>query len=79
VGPRPFTYSNDSGWLHEGRAGHRAGPLPHGVTHGATVEAIEGKPCSVLSENPETYFVGISCAEEVEEGEETLYCGFRCE
>src|SRR5690554_6479609 len=79
VGPRPFTYSNGSGWLHEGGSVQRAGPLPHNVAFSTTVEAIEGKPCSILTETPQTYFVGISCAEEVEEGGETLYCGFRCE
>ncbi|TXD36732.1 hypothetical protein FRC98_12970 [Lujinxingia vulgaris] len=79
VGGRPFTYSNESGWLHEGNVERRAGPLPSNVEHGTTVEAIEGKPCSILTENPLAYYVGISCTVPVEEGEERLYCAFRCE
>ncbi|RDV37612.1 hypothetical protein DV096_14000 [Bradymonadaceae bacterium TMQ3] len=79
IGPRPFDYDNESGWLHEGNAERRAGPLPSSVEFGTTVEAIEGKPCSILTENPLAYFVGMSCRVPVEEGEEALYCAFRCE
>ncbi|MFW6067602.1 MAG: hypothetical protein ACOC97_04630 [Myxococcota bacterium] len=73
VGDRSFTYSNGSGWLHEGGVGHRAGPLPTTTTHGSTVEAIEGKPCSILTTNPLTYFAGISCSPE-----QGIYCAFQC-
>ena len=79
VGPRAFTYSDGSGWLHEGRPGQRAGPLPSDVEFGQNVDAIAGKPCSVLTTNAAAYFVGISCVESQVEGEETLYCAFRCE
>lgn len=74
IGARDFTYDNGSGWLHEGRVGHRAGPLPSAVENGATRSAIEGKPCSVPTANAGTYFVGMSCREE-----NSLYCAFRCE
>ncbi|MFW6067603.1 MAG: hypothetical protein ACOC97_04635 [Myxococcota bacterium] len=53
--------------------GHRAGPLPSSVEFGTGVEAIEGNPCSVLTTNPETYFVGISCS-----GTDASYCAFQC-
>lgn len=79
IGPRGFTYDHGSGWLHEGRPGHRAGPLPSEVEYGTTVDAIEGKPCSVLTTDARVFFVGISCIESQAEGEETMYCAFRCE
>ena len=77
VGARPFTYDNGSGWLHEGLVTRRAGPLPSEVSFGTTVAAIEGKPCSIPTVTPNTYFVGLSCLEEL--GSETQYCAFRCE
>lgn len=76
VGMKPFTYDQSSGWLHEGNVERRAGPLPHEVAFGTTVDAIEGKPCSIETTNPATYFVGISCTVE---GDTTNYCAFRCE
>lgn len=79
VGPRGFTYDNGSGWLHEGGSAFRAGPLPSEVEFGTTVDAIAGKPCSILTEDPRTFFVGISCVESPEGAAETLYCAFRCE
>ncbi len=78
VGARPFTYDNGSGWLHEGLVDRRAGPLPSDVSFGTTVAAIEGKPCSIPTTTPNTYFVGLSCLEEPA-GDETRYCAFRCE
>ncbi|TVQ96445.1 MAG: hypothetical protein EA398_15950 [Deltaproteobacteria bacterium] len=77
VGYREFTYANGSGWLHEGRAGRRAGPLPRDVTHGQTREDIEGAFCEVLTEHPQAAFVGISCVEE--DSDPRRYCAFRCE
>jgi hypothetical protein len=74
VGDYGFTYANDSGWLHEGNQTRRAGPLPHAVEHGSSVGAIEGKPCSILTTNPETRFVGISCSG----GAASTYCAFQC-
>lgn len=79
IGPRGFTYDHGSGWLHEGWVDRRAGPLPSDVEFGTTVEAIAGKPCSVLTTDARAFFVGISCVESQAEGEETLYCAFRCE
>jgi len=79
IGPRAFTYEHSSGWLHEGNPERRAGPLPSEVEFGTTVDAIAGKPCSVLTEDARAFFVGISCVESQAEGEETLYCAFRCE
>lgn len=75
VGMKPFTYDNGSGWLHEGNAERRAGPLPSDVNFGKTVAEIEGKPCSIETTNPATYFLGISCTVE---GDTTNYCAFRC-
>lgn len=77
IGARPFTYDNGSGWLHEGGPTQRTGPLPHAVEHGTTRQAIEGKPCSIRTENPSAYFVGISCQEPSDAG--AMYCAFRCE
>lgn len=79
VGPRAFTYDNDSGWLHEGSDNFRAGPLPSEIEYGTTVDAIEGAPCSVLTTNPAAVFMAISCVESSGEGIETTYCSFRCE
>ena len=79
IGPRGFTYDNGSGWLHEGGPAFRAGPLPSEVEFGTTVDAIAGKPCSIPTQDARTFFVGISCVESQAEGEETLYCAFRCE
>ena len=79
VGPRPFTYDNGSGWLHEGAIDRRAGPLPSEVEFGKTVDDITGKPCSIPTTDARTYFVAISCVESQVEGEETQYCAFRCE
>ncbi|RAL20683.1 hypothetical protein DL240_15305 [Lujinxingia litoralis] len=79
VGARPFTYDNQSGWLHEGISSSRTGPLPGSVSQATTREEIEGKPCSVLAEDPLAYFVGLRCREETPEGEAQLYCAFRCE
>lgn len=72
VGYRPFTYANGSGWLHEGRVDSRAGPLPSSTAFGGTIDVIEGKPCSIPTQDSKTYFVGISCAQ----GEN--YCAFQC-
>lgn len=79
IGPRGFTYDHGSGWLHEGRPGFRAGPLPSEVEFATTVDAIAGKPCSVLTTDARVFFVAISCVESLAAGEETLYCAFRCE
>lgn len=79
IGPRGFTYDNGSGWLHEGRPGFRAGPLPNEVDFAISVDAIEGKPCSVLTADERTFFLAISCVEAQPEGEEVQYCAFRCE
>jgi hypothetical protein len=73
IGNRPFTYANDSGWLHEGSLTRRAGPLPSSTHSGTTVEAIAGKPCSIETTTPSTYFVGISCTSGGD------YCAFRCQ
>lgn len=77
IGARAFTYANNSGWLHEGSITSRAGPLPSAVEFGTTQAAIQGKPCSILTTNANTYFVGLDCTEPAEAG--TLYCAFRCE
>jgi hypothetical protein len=78
IGYREFTYDNESGWLHEGLTTRRAGPLPSETSFGATVEAVEGKPCSVLTTNPLSSFMAISCLE-TPAGDVTRYCSFRCE
>lgn len=72
IGYRPFGYQDSSGWLHEGRLDRRAGPLPSSTSFGTTVDDIEGKPCSILTSNPKTYFVGISCTQSPD------YCAFQC-
>lgn len=74
IGDRDFTYSNDSGWLHEGGATRRAGPLPQAVRFGTTVGAIEGQPCSILTTDPLSHFVGISF-DEAAAGD---HCAFTC-
>lgn len=74
IGDRDFTYSNGSGWLHEGNQTRRAGDLPHDVEHGSTVGEIEGQPCAILTTDPLTYFTGISC-DEPAAGD---YCAFQC-
>ncbi len=87
IGYRTFTYSNGSGWLHEGNPGSasiRVGPVPSAVQHGTTLEAIQGKPCSVLTpaSEPERYFLGISCTQKDGNGAPITpisYCAFRCE
>jgi hypothetical protein len=74
VGLRDFSYNNGSGWLHEGNATQRAGPLPSAVEFGTSVEVIEGQPCSIQTTDPLTSFSAISC-----QPDGALYCAFRCE
>ncbi len=72
IGYRPFTYANDSGWLHEGNLTRRAGPLPSSTSFGNDPESNDGRPCSIETTQDLTYFVGISCTADGD------YCAFRC-
>lgn len=78
IGPRTFTYDNGSGWLHEGVSLGRAGPLPLPVANADSREAIEGRPCSIETIDPETYFTAVNCIEGMM-GPDALHCAFRCE
>jgi hypothetical protein len=75
IGDREFTYDNASGWLHEGSATLRAGPLPSSTAYGDSVGEIAGQPCSILTTNPATYYVAYYC----DGAAMDTHCAFQCQ